>query len=303
MTNRIHRRNFLEASGLLAAGISFVGPTVSHALGAPLAHGAPHAEKLGWRLGCQAYSFNRFTFVEALDKTASLGLRYVEAYPGQRLSAQQPDIKTDESMPATARKEVKQRLADAGIKLTNYGVCGLSKEEGASRRTFDFAVDMGIETIVSEPSFDAFDTIEKLCDEYNVNVALHNHPKPSRYWNPDTVLKVCQGRGKRIGACADTGHWMRSDLNPIEQLKKLEGRIISFHFKDLNQYGRGTRNKPTHDVPWGSGQGDVKGMLAEIRRQGIEAVFSIEYEYNWTNSLPEIAKSVQYFDEVAAAMT
>ena len=38
-----------------------------------------------WRLGMQAYSFNRFTFYEAVDKTRALGMRYIEAYPGQRL--------------------------------------------------------------------------------------------------------------------------------------------------------------------------------------------------------------------------
>ena len=198
---------------------------------------APHAEKLGWRLGCQAYSFNQYTFWEAIDKTASLGLRYIEAYPGQQLSAEKSQVKVDEDTTPEVRREIKKKLADAGVKLVNYGVCGLSKNEAASRKTFEFAKDMGIETIVSEPEFDAFDTIEKLCDEYQINVALHNHPQPSKYWNPDTVLEQCQGRSKRIGACADTGHWMRSGLNPVEQLKKLEGRIISFHFKDLNQTG------------------------------------------------------------------
>ena len=38
-------------------------------------------------------------------------------------------------------------------------------------------------------------------------------------------------------------------------------------------------------------------MLAEIHRQGVKAVFSIEYEYNWDNSLPDIAQSVKYFDQ------
>ena len=40
----------------------------------------------GWRLGTQAYSFNRYTFFEAIEKTASLGLDWIEAYPGQTLS-------------------------------------------------------------------------------------------------------------------------------------------------------------------------------------------------------------------------
>ncbi len=156
---------------------------------------------------------------------------------------------------------------------------------------------MGIETLVSEPDFKEFDQIDKLVEEYKINVALHNHPKPSRYWNPDIVLEHCKGRSKRIGACADTGHWMRSGLNPLECIKKLEGRIISFHFKDLNQMGDG------HDVPWGTGKGDVKGMMAEIKRQGFKGVFSIEYEYNWDNSVPEIAQCVAYFDRVAAELS
>ena len=39
-----------------------------------------------------------------------------------------------------------------------------------------------------------------------------------------------------IGSCSDTGHWMRSDINPIEALQALgsKGRIISLHFKDLD---------------------------------------------------------------------
>ncbi len=57
---------------------------------------------------------------------------------------------------------------------------------------------MGIETIVSEPPEGAFDVIEKLCEEYKINVAIHNHPKPSRYWDSDTVLKVC-GDSEWIG--------------------------------------------------------------------------------------------------------
>ena len=40
-------------------------------------------------------------------------------------------------------------------------------------------------------------------------------------------------------------------------------------------------------------------MLTEIRRQKLKAVFSIEYEYHWENSLPEIAQCVAYFDQVA----
>jgi sugar phosphate isomerase/epimerase len=291
----IDRRRFLAASGSLAVAGLALGTTASPA--APAAPGAPPAEKLGWRLGCQASSFNRFTFFEALEKNASLGLRFLEAYPGQRLSKAKPDVKLDHHMSPDDRATVKKRLAELHTRLVCYGVVGLSKDEKASRKVFDFAKDMGIEVIVSEPPEDAFDTIEKLCDEYQISVAIHNHPKPSHYWNPDTVLAVCKGRGRRIGACADTGHWMRSAIKPLEAIRKLEGRIVSFHFKDLNTFGPGA-----HDVPWGTGQANVKEILKEVRRQGIKAPFSIEYEYNWDNSVPEIAQCVACFEKIAAEL-
>ena len=252
----------------------------------------------GWRLGSQAYTFNRFTFYQAVDKIASLGLDWVEAYPGQKLSEEKPDVKFDHNLPQEIREEVKQMLASSGIKLVNYGVVDLPNDETECRKVFDFAKDMGIETIVSEPPEDAFDLIDKLCEEYQISVAIHNHPKPSRYWNPDKVVQVCEGRSQWLGSCCDTGHWMRSGIDPLEALKKLEGRISSFHLKDLNEFGV----REAHDVIWGTGKANVKALLEEVHRQGFKGVFSIEYEHNWENSVPEIRECVKYFNKTAGEL-
>lgn len=290
MYHSLDRRNFLKAGAVFGAGIglSSLGGT---ALAAETKFATPNAEKLGWHLGCQAWSFNKFTFFEAIDKTAGLGLRYIEAFPGQRISSK-ITASFGEGLSAAQRKTIKKKLAGSGIKLVNFGVTGIG-----GRGTFDFAKDMGIETIVSEPGEDQFEKLDALCGEYEINVAIHNHPKASHYWNPDTVLKVTKGLSKRIGACCDTGHWPRSGLNALECLKKLQGRIISFHFKDVNVAG-----PAAHDVPWGTGVNNVEGMMKEVKRQGIKAVFSIEYEYHWDNSLPEIAQCVAYFDKTAATL-
>ena len=240
-------------------------------------------------MGCQAWTFNSYTFFDAIDKTAGLGLHYIEAFPGQKTSK---EISTGfgDGLSAEQRKTIEKKLADSGVKLVNFGVTGID-----GTRTFDFAKDMGIETIVSEPGEDQFEKLDTLCGQYEINIAIHDHPKPSHYWNPDTVLKVTKGLSKRIGACCDTGHWPRSGLNAVECLKKLEGRIISFHFKDLNKMGG-----DAHDVPWGTGINDVHGMLTEVKRQGVKAVFSIEYEYTWDKAT--LAKCVAYFDKVSAEL-
>ena len=252
----------------------------------------------GWRLGAQAYSFNRFTFFEAVDKVASLGMDCIEAYPGQTLYKKDANVKLIHTMKPEHRQLVKQKLKAVGVQLVNYGVVGLPNDEKECRLVFDFAKDMGIETIVSEPPEDAFELIDKLCQEYKIKVAIHNHPAPSHYWNPEKVLEVLHGRSKWIGACADTGHWMRSGIKPLEGLKMLEGRIISFHFKDLNEFG----NREAHDMIWGTGKGDAKALLEEIHRQKFKGVFSIEYEHNWMNSVPEIRKCVAYFNKVSGKL-
>jgi len=253
----------------------------------------------GWRLGVQTWTFNRFTFYEAVDKTASLGLDWLEAYPhGQKLSEDKPDIIFGHNMPEEIKKQVKQKLADAGVRLCNYGVVQLPNDENECRKVFEFAKEMGIETLVSEPPEEAFDLIDRLCQEYQINIAIHNHPKPSHYWDPNMVLEVCKGRSNRIGACADTGHWVRSGINPVEALKKLKGRIVSLHLKDISEFG----NREAHDVIWGTGVCDIKAMLEELHRQNFKGVFSIEYEHNWEKSLPEIRKSVEYFNEVAGKL-
>jgi sugar phosphate isomerase/epimerase len=289
----LQRRQFVKTASAALA----VGSLLPRARAGELADGAPNAAKIGWRLGVQAYSFNRFTFEESLQKSGAMGLKVIEAYPGQQLSKAN-ETRVGEGMSAAERDAMRKLLDDHGIQLVNYGCCGLPNDESASRKVFEFAKEMGIETLVSEPPFEAFDLLDKLCGEYEINLAIHNHPKPSRYWNYETVLEMCKDRSPRVGACCDTGHWARSGISGVEALKALEGRIISFHFGDLNEFGR----RDAHDVPWGTGKCDTDGMLAEVYRQKIEAVFSIEYEHNWLNNAPEMAECVKYFDKVAARL-
>ena len=44
-------------------------------------------------IGCQAWTFNRFSVFEAIEKTAATGAKTIEFFPGQKLSAEQKDVK------------------------------------------------------------------------------------------------------------------------------------------------------------------------------------------------------------------
>jgi L-ribulose-5-phosphate 3-epimerase UlaE len=60
--------------------------------------------------------------------------------------------------------------------------------------------------------------------------------------------------------------------------------------------------KAMHDVPWGTGVGQVKAQMAELKRQGFRGAFCVEYEYNWDNSMPEIAECKKFFDATCAEL-
>lgn len=245
------------------------------------------ANKLDWKLGSQAYTFKNFTFAETLDKIGSIDLKYVEAYPGQKIG-NSIEGNMHYTMDKATQKKVKELLNSKGIEVVAYGVVTGENEEDW-KKIFSFAKDMGIGVINSEPKIEDLDMVNRLAGEYNLKVALHNHPKPSVYWHPDTVLEAMKGR-ENIKACADIGHWVRSGMEPVENLKKLEGHIISMHFKDLNE-----KSREAHDVPWGTGISNIEEVVKELKRQKFEGVISVEYEYNWDNSLPEVEHSVNYF--------
>ena len=250
-------------------------------------------EKLEWKLAVQAWTFRLFTLEETLDKLNELGIKYIELYPRQEIGAGIEGT-TAYDADENTRKKIKELLDKKGIKAINYGVVGGNSEEEWNQ-IFAFAADMGIETIVSEPMARFIDHIESLCDKYNIRLAIHNHPKPTRYWHPDIVASVMAARSNRIGVCGDIGHWVRSGLNPVECVSQLQGKFISFHFKDLNDFGV----RSAHDVPWGTGNSNVAGVMHELKKQGYKGSFSIEYEHNWENSMPEIAESIAYFYRVA----
>jgi sugar phosphate isomerase/epimerase len=249
------------------------------------------AEKLGWRLGVQAWTFRDRTAYEAIDAARTLGLKYIELYPGQALSPEKHDVKVGVDMSDADRDGLQQKLKAAGVKAVSFGVVGFDTNEVEARKIFEFAKKLGLENVSCEPEPDACAMVDKLCNEYGINAAIHDHPKPSRYWNPDTVLAALKGRSQRMGACADTGHWSRSGLVPVECLKKLEGRIIELHFKDIDG---------GLDRPWGTGQGDARAMLAELAGQKFKGFVAVEYEDGAGAALEaNVARCIAFFDATA----
>lgn len=246
-------------------------------------------EKLGWHLGAQAYSFRMFTFADAIKKTDSCGLKFIESYPGQEIGGG-IEGKMDFAMSPEKREKVLALLNERGIVLYAFGVARATSDDGW-RQLFEFAKAIGIRNINTEPEEKFLPLIGKLADEFKIKVSIHNHPQPSDYWNPDSVLRAIElADSKYVGACADIGHWVRSGLDPIESLRKLKGHINHLHFKDVE-----SKTAKARDVHWGTGVCNIPGVIKELKKQKFKGMLSAEYEDNWYNNVPDISASVKNF--------
>jgi sugar phosphate isomerase/epimerase len=281
--------------------------------GFALAESAPApsaAERLGWTLAVHSYTFREFSILAAIDQTAALGVRHMSLsgtvnVPG----AGGAFVKTPAAdLPATFVDVITARMKQQGLApgFVTLGVVKPGLDEAESRKLFATAQRLGIGLLVAEPETHGrmeelapvMDVVEKLAVEYGIKVAIHNHPGPKNfYWHPATVAAAVKGRSPLLGACADVGHWVRSGLDPVACLRQLEGRVLALHFKDLNE-----RGLEAHDVPWGTGVSNARGLLVELKRQGFHGAICVEYEYHWQDSAPEIAQSVAWFNRTCAEL-
>lgn len=251
-------------------------------------------EQLGWRLALTAWGLHRFTLFEAIEKTRALGLSDIEGLSFQTVSGEIAKH-LDANLSDEEIEQVRLKMDDAGVRMPTCYYAAFPADEAECRKVFEFGRKLGVETFISEPPVELLDMLERLCDEFDINLALHNHGPDQTpvYWRPEGILEVCQGRSHRIGACPDTGYWMRAGIDPIEGIRKLGTRVITIQPHDLTE-----RSATGHDVPWGTGVGEFRRLLEEMRALGIQpTVIGVEFSHNYEDNLRETAECIRFFDQ------
>lgn len=287
--HRISKYASMKRRFLFASLVAFVFLT-GEACAPSEKHSKPDAP---WDMAILAYTFRNHTFFEAVDKASELGIRYIGGYPGQPIGGGMEGT-MGHTMGENQRTKVLDYLARRQVKLVDFGVISPDSEDEWIA-LFEFANMMGIENIVSEPDTKYLDQVSSLCDRYQINVAIHNHASPSTYWNPDTLMHLIEGKSKRLGVCADVGHWVRSGLDPVAGLQTVRDRLMQLHFKDVSKAGL-----DAEDVVWGTGVTGVEAMLAELIEQGFSGYLSVEYERNPDDNVSEIKESLRFYEQALA---
>lgn len=264
------RRHFLTS----AAG----GAAISLARW-PRAWAADDAAPGKYILGLQSYSLRNFPVDKAIAQTQELGLHAIEFFSGH--------FPLDSSAEQIAA--MKTKFTKFGLQALGHGVNGFTKDHAANRRVFEFAKRAGVRNISADPTEDSFDSLDRLVDEYDVRIAIHNHGPGARYDKINDVLDAIKGHDKRIGACADLGHYIRSGEDPVKAIHLFEGRLYGVHLKDFDEPKDKARG-----VILGKGQLDVVGVFRALNKVKFPAdgSLSIEYEEKPDDPLDDLRQCV-----------
>jgi sugar phosphate isomerase/epimerase len=243
-----------------------------------------------WNIGVALYSFNRFSFADALDKADSAGVNYVEGFSFHNMGKEFND-KTMAAMTDEEISKLKEMLSAKKLEMQSMYVSG-AKNEADWKYYFELAKAMNMQHLVAEPEKESWDMLDSLAGVYKIKIAIHEHAKgKSQYWHPDSVIAAMKDH-PNFGVCADLGHWERSGLNPVECLKKLEGNILGVHLKDIHQ----SNNPDANDVVIGKGVINFPAIIDEFKRQQFKGVIHVECEHKMENNLAEVIAGKKYFE-------
>lgn len=276
------RRGFLKAS--LAAG-------AATAIG-PIAMAQDQADR--FKLGAQSYTFRNFGLERALQQMQKLGLRYAEFY-GKHI----PPESSDEQLQAILNLCKEYQVTPIG-----FGVSRFTKDTDENRKQFEFGKKLGIKYISADPTPEAFDSLDKLVEEYSIAIAIHPHGPVGNnlhhWYSAEIIYDAVKDHHPLIGACLDTGHLIRSaqepfgkKLDPAQQIRVMGARNFGIHLKDHD-------NKNKHDVIFGKGSLDVASVLQALREVKFEGGLNIEYEAHPDNPMPDMVECVKIVRDAMA---
>jgi sugar phosphate isomerase/epimerase len=229
----------------------------------------------GFDVGMQSYTLREFPIDRALEEINKLGLGSVELFDAH-FSSKSSDADIE---------AMKSKTKSLSIKMIGHGVNPFTADHQANRRWFEFAKKAGIKNISADPKEDSFDSLDKLCEEFQIRIAIHNHGPGARYDKIADVLTAIKGHHPLIGACADLGHYIRSGEDPVRAINLFNGRLYGIHLKDFAE-----QKSKTKGVILGQGHLDVAGVFKALKRVNFPAdgCLSLEYEENPKNPLDDV---------------
>jgi sugar phosphate isomerase/epimerase len=263
----ISRRKIFQAAAALPVGTAFGAKSRFSRL----------------KLGVASYSLRKFSRPDAIAMIKQLGVQYLSIK-----ELHLPYRDTPEAL-IRARKE----FDDAGVEVVSGGVVVTYKEDGSLRSYFEYAKICRMPMLIMMPNAAQLPRIEKLVQEYDIHVAIHNHgPEDKNFDTPDSVYQAIRPLDRRIGVCVDVGHTARTGADVLASIERCADRLVDMHIKDLRDTSGHT------DCEVGRGVLPVPAILKLLLRLNFQGNVALEYEADADNPLAGMRASLAYMHGV-----
>ncbi|HEY65037.1 MAG TPA: sugar phosphate isomerase/epimerase [Caldilineae bacterium] len=236
-------------------------------------------------IGMQSYTYRKFSVQELVDQAQSLGISAVELWPGHL----PPDASE-----ATV-EEVLAYCRESGVRICGYGVVNLSQAD--IRQSLAFAKRLGVDYVsvdVHPEDVEGQREAVAVAEELGLKLAIHNHGPTHHYSTPEDVVRVIEAYPEVFGACVDTGHFLRSGVDPVAAIERLSPRVHAVHIKDF-------LDERTEVLP-GTGRLNLSDTLRALRAHGFATAYVIEYEAEPEDPTPDMQKAVAAVREALAGL-
>jgi len=244
------RREFLGLGAAMAAAGAFGADA-----GARCA--AAGRKSCPFKLGMAGYTYYRFTLDETLEA--------LEKFDVHGLCAK------DKHFPLTATpaelKALVAKCRDHGVEIYGAGPLNIGSPDEA-KKVFDYAAALGVKTVVGVPwqpaedgstawgkrraSRELCELTSKLCAEYDMRCAIHNHgrnPKtgsPALYGAPCDTWEMVKDLDPRMGICMDVAYTFADGFDPADTIRAYRKRLFDLHFRNIAQPDNGSSGAAAH---------------------------------------------------------
>jgi inosose dehydratase len=298
MSTQIHnnwsRRRFVKTSAAVAAAALAPGLTGC---------GDGDSGYAGFRLAFQTYGLRHFPVGEALAMVRDLGISQIELWNlHNQMSA--PGVRDKSIAPYHAHPgdwgALQPLMQQNGIQAIAYGAQNFNLDFSENRAILEWAQRAGVEAISAHIDPRAFDYLDGLVEETGVKIGIHNHGPGWHHPDIPTIADALKDHHPNLGLYADTQHFFRSAVDPVEAVETFIDRLHGIHLKDVKHGLPLDHDSHDQQEVLGEGQIDIAAILRILKQHDYRGLLVLEYEAVPENPIPSMKQSLQNLRDMCA---
>jgi sugar phosphate isomerase/epimerase len=180
-----------------------------------------------------------------------------------------------------------------GVQIVSIGVEGFGTDAVAARNRFDFAKKAGCRVISAtfKPAtfLAAMPVVYPLCEEYRINLAIHNHGGSHWLGSGEILEWVFSITRPCIGLNMDTAWAIDAKQDPVKWADKFAARLYAVHIKDFVYDSK----RQWRDVVVGTGILDLPALMTMLKAKGFNGEMILEFEGDPKNPVPVLKECVE----------